>query len=143
MKHPYRHDGERRKRKCSRQLIRDFPTTPEVVEEKVFPRNSQRAHTEENTTLHLVERPCWSSWICPEGSCSPWRSHVGANFWQELQSMEQSPHTAFLAQSATCGGPVLQQAILGGLYHIEKTLFLIRNKLIFPKSTYFAHENNC
>lgn len=105
--------SRKRERECSRHLSRHFPTTPELVEEKVFPRSSQRDHTEENTTLHPVERPFWGRWICPEGNCSPWRSHAGANLWKELQSMEQSPHTPFLAHSAACGGPVLHQAILG------------------------------
>lgn len=106
--------------------------------EKVFPRSSQRYHIEENTTLHPVETPCCSRWMCPEGSCSPWRSHAGANFWQEQQSVEQSPYTAFLAGSVACGGPVLQQDILGGLHHMQRTLFLTRNKLIFPKSNMFC-----
>ena len=28
--------------------------------------------------------PHHSRWMCPEGSCSPWRAHAGAGFWQDL-----------------------------------------------------------
>lgn len=33
---------------------------------------------------NLWKTPCCSRWMCPEGSCSPWRGHIGASSWQEL-----------------------------------------------------------
>ena len=29
--------------------------------------------------------------MCPESSCHPWRAHIEAGFWQELQPVERSP----------------------------------------------------
>jgi len=33
--------------------------------------------------------PGQSKWMCPEGSCSPWRVHTGAGSWQKLQPAEE------------------------------------------------------
>lgn len=60
--------------------------------------------------------------MCPEGSCSPWRTHAGADSWQELQLWREA-HTGagFLEGPVAHGGPSLEQSIPEGLYPMERT----------------------
>lgn len=61
-------------------------------------------------TLQPMESSRWNMWMCPEGSCSPWRIHTGAGTQQDLWPLgDQCWSSLFLMNCNLWTGPTLEQ----------------------------------
>ncbi|KAM6078077.1 activating transcription factor 7-interacting protein 2 isoform 2-T3 [Theristicus caerulescens] len=76
----------------------------------------------------LRKTPPWSWWMCPEGSCTPWRAHTWSRllagavahgeqatqkqvFWQDLWPVGEPRWSNLLLMDCTWRGPMLEQFV--------------------------------
>lgn len=94
-KQPCRHQCQwrRRGRRCSRRWSRGSPAAhgEDHGETGCLPTAHEGTHWSRYPPCSPRRTPHWSSWIWPEGGCSLWRAHAGADPWQELHPMDKSP----------------------------------------------------
>lgn len=91
---PCRHQAQwrRRGKSCSRSWRRNSPAAHDADHGDVG--SSPTSHVDhDGAYFHtpLWRTLCQSRWMCPEGSCSLWRTRILVGSWQELQPMERSP----------------------------------------------------